>query len=190
MVASSVSCLLVGLLAASPVNGFVLNKSPITTHPTTSTSKFVTIPSKDGGPPIVLPDIPPPEDIPYGEESRKYRRTVFSHEDWVKFRNPNRFLKNILNTGASGIYKNVFNEISIVTAVSVFVVTWNCLVNGYTDFSGISHPAIIASGPDMDLTLRLPLDMLTTVSSSLGLLLGKSGKYLEIFGFVPFVVRL
>ena len=44
-------------------------------------------------------------EIPYGEESRKFRRTVYSHEDWVKHRSPDRFFKNILSTTKSGIYK-------------------------------------------------------------------------------------
>jgi len=50
----------------------------------------------------------PPEgitDIPYGEESRKFRRTVYTHDDWVKHRNPNRFFKNLRTTTTSGIYK-------------------------------------------------------------------------------------
>jgi hypothetical protein len=45
------------------------------------------------------------EGIPYGEESRKYRRTVYSHDDWIKHRSPDRFLKNLLSTSKSGIYK-------------------------------------------------------------------------------------
>jgi putative membrane protein len=45
------------------------------------------------------------EGIPYGEESRKYRRTVYSHDDWIKHRSPDRFLKNLLSTPKSGIYK-------------------------------------------------------------------------------------
>ena len=44
-------------------------------------------------------------EIPYGEESRKYRRTVYTHEDWVKHRSPDRFFKNIMSTTKSGIYK-------------------------------------------------------------------------------------
>jgi hypothetical protein len=44
-------------------------------------------------------------EIPYGEESRKYRRTVYSHEEWVKHRSPDRFFKNIMSTTKSGIYK-------------------------------------------------------------------------------------
>lgn len=44
-------------------------------------------------------------EIPYGEESRKFRRTVYSHDDWVKHRSPDRFIKNILSTTKSGIYK-------------------------------------------------------------------------------------
>jgi ion channel-forming bestrophin family protein len=44
-------------------------------------------------------------EIPYGEESRKYRRTVYSHDDWVKHRSPDRFWKNLRTTTNSGIYK-------------------------------------------------------------------------------------
>ena len=45
------------------------------------------------------------KDIPYGETSRQFRRTVYTHEDWVKHRSPNRFVKNIFSIVASGIYK-------------------------------------------------------------------------------------
>mmetsp|Transcript_12280 Transcript_12280/g.36044 ORF Transcript_12280/g.36044 Transcript_12280/m.36044 type:complete len:155 (+) Transcript_12280:116-580(+) len=54
--------------------------------------------------------IPMPKEISYGEESRKYRRTVYTHDDWVKHRAPDRFLRNSYNMFTSGIYKNIGNE--------------------------------------------------------------------------------
>lgn len=55
-----------------------------------------------------LPASPPDtatKDIPYGETSRQFRRTVYTHDDWVKHRSPNRFVKNIFSLVNSGIYK-------------------------------------------------------------------------------------
>lgn len=55
-----------------------------------------------------LPAGPPDtatKDIPYGETSRQFRRTVYTHDDWVKHRSPNRFVKNIFSLVNSGIYK-------------------------------------------------------------------------------------
>ena len=57
------------------------------------------------------PAIPTPQDISYGEDSRPYRRTVFTHEDWVKFRSPDRFIRNIASTTQSGIYKNIAKKV-------------------------------------------------------------------------------
>jgi hypothetical protein len=55
-----------------------------------------------------LPAAPPDtatKDIPYGEISRQFRRTVYTHDDWVKHRSPNRFVKNLFSIVSSGIYK-------------------------------------------------------------------------------------
>ena len=55
-----------------------------------------------------MPASPPDtatKDIPYGETSRQFRRTVYNHEDWVKHRSPNRFAKNLFTIVSSGIYK-------------------------------------------------------------------------------------
>jgi hypothetical protein len=51
----------------------------------------------------ILP--PDATDIPYGEESRKFRRTVYTHDDWIKHRSPDRFFKTLRTTTTSGIYK-------------------------------------------------------------------------------------
>ena len=64
------------------------------------------------------PAIPAPKDVAYGEDSRPYRRTVFTHEDWVKFRSPDRFIRNIASTTQSGIYKNIAREVTATTAAA------------------------------------------------------------------------
>jgi len=114
----------------------------------------------------------PPEgitDIPYGEESRKFRRTVYTHDDWVKHRNPNRFFKNLRTTTTSGIYKNVGREVVFVTIMAIFVMLWNMLTGEYTDLIGGVHPGIVQS--QFAPTLALPMNPFTLSSSFLGLLL-------------------
>ncbi len=43
----------------------------------------------------------------YGEESRQFRRTVYTHDDWVKHRSPDRFFRNLSSITSSGIYKSL-----------------------------------------------------------------------------------
>jgi putative membrane protein len=81
------------------------------------------------------PVIPAPKEISYGEESRKYRRTVYTHDDWVKHRSSDRFVRNILTTTTSGIYKNIGREVLATTSIAVFIFFWNMGTGGYTDFS-------------------------------------------------------
>lgn len=108
-------------------------------------------------------------EIPYGEESRKFRRTVYSHEDWVKHRSPDRFFKNILSTTRSGIYKNVGREVLVVTLIATFVMLWNMLTGEYTDLVGGVHPGILRG--QYTPVLALPMNPFTLSSSFLGLLL-------------------
>ena len=114
---------------------------------------------------------PDAKDISYGEESRKYRRTVYTHDDWVKHRSSDRFVRNILTTINSGIYKNIGAEAATITGIATFVVVWNMLTGGYTDFEGISHDAVIQN--QYLPTLTLPLAGFTLASPFLGLLLGE-----------------
>ena len=113
------------------------------------------------------PFIPPPKDISYGEESRSFRRTVYTHDDWVKHRSPDRFIRNISSIFTSGIYKNVGREVTATTGVATFVMLWNMVFGGYTDFSGVNHEAVASFLP----ALALPLTPFTLASPSLGLLL-------------------
>jgi hypothetical protein len=117
------------------------------------------------------PSLPPIKDISYGEESRKYRRTVYSHDDWRKHRNPDRFLYYIVSLLSSGVYKNVGREVAFTTIIAAFVCLWNGLVNGFTDLDGVKHAAILTS--NLLPLLSLPLAPFTLSSPSLGLLLGK-----------------
>lgn len=69
------------------------------------------------------PLIPMPKVISYGEESRRYRRTVYSHDDWVKHRSPDRFFRNIISVLTSGLYQNIQNEVAFVISIAAFVVS-------------------------------------------------------------------
>ena len=87
----------------------------------------------------------------YGEVSRAYRRTIYTHEDWKRHRDPSRFFKRALTIFRSGIYWNIRLPVKFVTSVSMFVVLWNTLFKGFQ--------------------LSLPLQPFTLSSASLGLLL-------------------
>jgi putative membrane protein len=103
----------------------------------------------------------------YGEGSRKYRRTVYTHNEWVKHRSSDRFIRNISSMISSGVYKSLGREVAATTSIATFLVVWNALTGGYTDFDGVQHEAIIAALPQ----LTLPLTPFTLLSPSLGLLL-------------------
>ena len=117
------------------------------------------------------PFIPMPKDISYGEQSRKYRRTVYTHDDWVKHRAPDRFLRNAVSVITSGIYKNVANEVYFVTAVAAALVIGNSITGSYQDFSGVTHDGLLKDS--IIPSLALPMTPFTLSSASLGLLLGK-----------------
>jgi putative membrane protein len=96
--------------------------------------------------------------VPYGEISRQYRQTVFSHSNWVKHRSSDRFLSNLSSIVLSGIVRQLWSEIIVVAAVAFFVVLWN----GYAA-SFLPTP--------FQRQLRLPSLPFTLSSSALGLLL-------------------
>ena len=148
------------LLAVAPtVSAF----APTTPRVANVASK--TTSSLDMGPP--KPDIVLQET--YGEGSRKYRRTVYTHNEWVKHRSSDRFIRNLSSVFDSGVYKSLAKEVLATTGVASFLLLWNALTGGYTDLAGVQHEAIIDFLP----TLTLPLTPFTLLSPSLGLLLGK-----------------
>ena len=105
--------------------------------------------------------------IPGGEAQRKYRRTVYSHDDWKKHRSPDRFLYYVQAIFKSGVYKNLGREVAATTFISAFCVVFNAYTGGFTDFAGVQHAPIVGNLP----TLTLPILPFTLASPSLGLLL-------------------
>ena len=115
----------------------------------------------------LAPSMPVIKDISYGEESRKYRRTVYSHDDWRKHRSQDRFFYYLSSMFSSGVYKNLGREVTATTAVATLVCLYNCLAGGYLDLEGVKHAAVLPILP----MLGLPLAAFTLTSPSLGLLL-------------------
>jgi len=162
-----VRSLALSMLMASAIptgNAFSFTAAPLSTKPTTSRS----ISKLYMGPPI---DPSAPVTEQYGEGSRKYRRTVYTHAEWVKHRSSDRFVNNLKTLFNSGIYKNVGKEVTATTAVAIFVFLWNMIAGGYTDLFGVQHGPLIES-PFVQM-IGLPLTAFTLVSPSLGLLLGE-----------------
>lgn len=110
--------------------------------------------------------------LPSGEEQRKYRRTVYTHDDWRKHRSQDRFVYYLQAIFKSGVYKNLTREVTITTLIAILVTAYNCAVGGYTDFLGAEHGALLTS--DFLPKIGLPLAAFTITSPSLGLLLGTS----------------
>jgi hypothetical protein len=48
--------------------------------------------------------------VRYGEASRKYRRTVYSHDDWLKHRASDSLFINLASTLTSGIVRQLLEE--------------------------------------------------------------------------------
>lgn len=162
------------LAAAAPTcEAFSTNPTPLAVKPssTQQTQKSALF----MGPPT---DPSAPATDLYGEGSRKYRRTVYTHDQWVKHRSPDRFVNNLSTLFNSGIYKNVGKEVFATTSVAVFVCAWNMLVGGYQDLAGVMHDPIIQG--EWAKVIGLPLQAFTTLSPSLGLLLGKLDQFFII----------
>ncbi|KAG7348962.1 bestrophin, RFP-TM, chloride channel [Nitzschia inconspicua] len=115
------------------------------------------------------PKLEKPKNIKYGEESRKFRRTVYTHDDWERHRSPDRFVRNLVSITSSGVYKNMAREAILVTLLTVFVMVYNGCVTGYQDISGAYHDPVWSS-PWLP-PLTLPLQVFTLTSPSLSLLL-------------------
>ena len=105
----------------------------------------------------------------YGEESREFRRTVYTHEDWVKHRSPDRFGRNLFTLSNSGIYRSLFKEVAATTTVASLIIIWNMIFGEYQDLSSVTHPGIMHDS--LIPIICLPLAPFTLASPSLGLLL-------------------
>ena len=95
--------------------------------------------------------------VPYGEASRKYRRTVFTHKDWLDHRSNDRLVSNLVSMFFSGVIRQVKNKILLVSFVALFVTLWDdFLVKNY--FENLPHlclPTIpfLLSSPALGLLL-------------------------------------
>lgn len=103
------------------------------------------------------------------EVARRFRRTVYTHEDWKKHRQQDRFLIYLGSMFKSGVFENCKNEVLVTTAIATFVCVYNGLRGGYVDLAGVSHPALFPGQ-----VIGLPMNAFTLTGSSLGLLLSKS----------------
>ena len=66
--------------------------------------------------------------VPYGETSRKYRRTQYSHKDWVVHRSSSsRILNNLQTIFFSGVVRQLRPQVTAVTISAIIVLTWNTL---------------------------------------------------------------
>lgn len=105
--------------------------------------------------------------VPYGEQSRKYRRTVFGHNDWVDHRSSNsRILSNLRLMLFSGVVRQLRPQVLIVSTVAATVLVWNLAM----------FPALVTQFPELQnfpfiQPIMLPAVPFTLSSPALGLLL-------------------
>jgi hypothetical protein len=102
------------------------------------------------------------------EIARRFRRTVYTHDDWKKHRQQDRFTIYLGSMFKSGVFENSKNEVMMTTAFAAFVCLYNALVGGYTDLVGVAHPP-----PLPGQVVGLPVNAFSLTGSSLGLLLSK-----------------
>ena len=105
----------------------------------------------------------------YSEQSRQFRRTVYSHESWVKHRSTDRFFNNFASTLDSGVVRSLYTEITIVTAIAAFAVVTNMAITGYDDLANVHHAAPFPIPTIKDLSL--PAMPFTIAMPALSLLL-------------------
>ena len=99
--------------------------------------------------------------VPYGEASRKYRRTVYTHKDWLVHRSNDRIISNLLSMFYSGVIRQVKNKIILVSSVALFVTLWDdylantTLLNQVVNLPHLSLPTIpfLLSSPALGLLL-------------------------------------
>jgi len=107
----------------------------------------------------------------FSEAQRKDRRTVFMHDDWVRHRSNERFIRNILSIGSSGINQALSKELAFLTSTAVFVVITNMFLFSYDDFAGVAHPGPLHFLDASIGALSLPALPFTILMPALSLLL-------------------
>jgi putative membrane protein len=91
----------------------------------------------------------------YGESSRKYRRTIYSHEDWLLHRSDDRLGDNLRGILFSGIVRQLKTEVTIEIAFATAVVLWNQIGAPQTNLPQIYLPTLpfTLSSPALGLLL-------------------------------------
>ena len=111
--------------------------------------------------------------LSYGERSRIYRRDVFSYDSWVEHRSTNRFVGNLFDVLKSGVFRQLLPNCLYMSSIALFIVMYNTLlVDGYDDFSGIHHDALLSSFFLSFPLLKIPGEFFSLCTPSLALLLG------------------
>jgi hypothetical protein len=106
----------------------------------------------------------------YGEVSRRYRRSFFTHDDWLKHRALDRFPGTLVKLAQSGVVRQLGGQVGIIAGVATGITLYNdILVLGWLDFDGNMHEALVQGLP----LLKLPAEPFNFSSPILSLLLGK-----------------
>lgn len=106
--------------------------------------------------------------VPYGEESRKYRRTEFTYDDWINHRTSEKIVSNLNGLFYSGIVRQLKPEIFLVSLSAFFVVFWNDVLPFVSSFFDVHMSQSLLS---MLPRITLPSLPFTLCSPALGLLL-------------------
>lgn len=102
--------------------------------------------------------------IPYGEESRKFRRAVYqTQDDWIAHRSSFSIVENLRGGLFSGIIRCLRPDVSLVTSVAIFLVNVEWI---YWKQSGYRSP-----------TLGTSLATFYSVKPCLGVTLGFSHQH-------------
>ena len=113
------------------------------------------------------------EPTTYGERSRPFRRDVFGYDNWVQHRSPDRFIGNLLDILKSGVFRELLPSCMWTSSVATFILLYNCLlVQGFDDFSGVHHEALLAGFGVALPVMKMPMDFFNLCTPSLALLLG------------------
>lgn len=107
--------------------------------------------------------------VPYGEKSRKYRRTIYAYSDWVSHRDSNsRIVDNLRGMLFSGIVRQLRPQVTTVALSAVVVLIWNVLLQPLMQsYVSMTTTSMMINVP----LISLPSLPFTLSSPALGLLL-------------------
>ena len=96
------------------------------------------------------------------EKNRKFRRTVFTREDWIKHRDNKRYLRDFFSMPFSLVLRGLTVQALSVMLWSIFLVLYNMTIEHLIFVFKLTIPIPVLSLPSLPVSL---------MSSSLGLLL-------------------